>query len=82
MVALGQSRALLVWQRIIMPDGSSIAIDNLPATDTAGYAGLKDEVDFHTWQLLKGALRRSTAHSPLRPICDVQPSFPISRRRT
>ena len=53
-VAFGQSRALLVWQRIIMPDGSSVVIDNLPATDTAGYAGLEDEVDFHTWQLLKG----------------------------
>jgi len=53
-VAFGQSRALLVWQRIIMPDESSIVIDNLPATDTAGYAGLEDEVDFHTWQLLKG----------------------------
>lgn len=37
-----------------MPDGSSVVIDNLPATDTAGYAGLEDEVDFHTWQLLKG----------------------------
>lgn len=29
-------------------------IENLPATDVAGYAGLEDEVDFHTWQLLKG----------------------------
>ncbi|HJP68176.1 MAG TPA: TrbI/VirB10 family protein, partial [Sphingomicrobium sp.] len=53
-VAFGQSRALLVWQRIILPDGSSIQIDNLPATDTAGYAGLSDKVDFHTWRLLKG----------------------------
>jgi len=53
-VAFGQSRALLVWQRIIMPDGSSIQIDNLPATDAAGYAGLEDDVDYHTWQLLKG----------------------------
>ena len=53
-VAFGQSRALLVWQRIVMPNGSSVVIDNLPATDTAGYAGLEDEVDFHTWQLLKG----------------------------
>ncbi len=46
--------ALLVWQRIILPDGSSIRIDNLPAIDAAGYAGLEDEVDYHTWQLLKG----------------------------
>ena len=53
-VAFGQSRALLVWKRIVMPDGSSIQIDNLPATDAAGYAGLEDEVDYHTWQLLKG----------------------------
>lgn len=53
-VAFGQSRALLVWQRIVMPDGSSIRIDNLPATDAAGYAGLEDEVDYHTWTLLKG----------------------------
>jgi len=53
-VAFGQSRALLVWQRIILPDGSSIEIDNLPATDAAGYAGLADDVDYHTWALLKG----------------------------
>lgn len=53
-VAFGQSRALLVWQRIILPDGTSIQIDNLPATDAAGYAGLEDEVDYHTWRLLKG----------------------------
>lgn len=53
-VAFGQSRALLVWQRIILPDGSSVQIDNLPATDTAGYSGLEDEVDYHTWALLKG----------------------------
>jgi type IV secretion system protein VirB10 len=53
-IAFGQERALVVWQRIILPDGSSIVIDNLPATDTGGYAGLADEVDLHTWKLLKG----------------------------
>lgn len=53
-VAYGQERALVVWQRIIRPDGSSIVIDNLPATDTAGYAGLVDVVDLKTWRLLKG----------------------------
>jgi len=55
-IAFGQSRALLVWRRIILPDGSSIQIDNLPATDAAGYAGLEDEVDFHTWRLIKGVV--------------------------
>jgi type IV secretory pathway VirB10-like protein len=53
-IAYGQRRALVVWQRIILPNGSSIRIDNMPATDTAGYAGLADKVDAHTWQLLKG----------------------------
>ena len=53
-VAFGQERALVVWQRIIMPDGSSVVIENLSATDTAGYAGLEDEVNFHTWRLLQG----------------------------
>lgn len=49
-VAFGQSRALVVWQRIL-PDGSSIRIDNVPATDTQG---LSDKIDRHTWRLLKG----------------------------
>lgn len=53
-VAFGQSRALVVWNRIVMPDGWSIVIENLPASDMAGYAGLEDEVDFHTWRLVKG----------------------------
>lgn len=53
-VAFGQRRALVVWQRIILPDGSSLKIDNVPATDASGFAGLADKVDFHTWTLLKG----------------------------
>lgn len=55
-VAFGQKRALVVWQRIILPDGRSLAIDNVPATDPSGYAGLADKVDFHTWALLKGVV--------------------------
>lgn len=53
-VAFGQSRALVVWQRIVMPNGMSVEIDNMPATDTEGYAGLEDGVDYHTWGLIKG----------------------------
>ena len=53
-IAFGQRRALVVWQRLILPDGRSMRIDNAPATDAAGYAGLADRVDFHTWSLLKG----------------------------
>ncbi|MBO9601903.1 MAG: TrbI/VirB10 family protein [Novosphingobium sp.] len=53
-VAFGQRRALVIWQRLIMPDGNSVQLDNMPATDAEGYAGLADKVDFHTWTLLKG----------------------------
>jgi len=55
-VAFGQKRALIVWQRIMLPDGSSLRIDNMPATNPSGYAGLQDKVDFHTWALLKGVV--------------------------
>ena len=54
-VAFGQRRALIVWQRLILPDGSSLQIDNVPAADPSGYSGLADQVDSHTWSLLKGA---------------------------
>lgn len=53
-IAFGQRRALVIWQRLILPDGSSVSLDNMPATDPAGYSGLADKVDFHTWTLLKG----------------------------
>jgi type IV secretion system protein VirB10 len=55
-VGFGQNRALVVWQRLIRPDGSSIVIDNLPATDAGGSAGLTDHVDHHTWQLFQGVV--------------------------
>jgi type IV secretion system protein TrbI len=54
-VAFGQRRALIVWQRLILPDGASLTIENVPATDPSGFSGLADQVDFHTWSLLKGA---------------------------
>jgi type IV secretion system protein VirB10 len=53
-VAFAQRRALLNWQRIIFPDGSSIRLENMPASDLSGYAGVEDDVDFHTWRLLTG----------------------------
>ncbi len=54
-VAYGQRRVLLVWTRLIMPDGSSILLDRLPGTDTTGQAGLEDQVDWHIERLAGGA---------------------------
>jgi len=58
-ISYGQSRALVAWSRLIMPDGSSITIENLPAVDMAGYAGLEDKVDYHSWRLFKAAILSS-----------------------
>lgn len=54
-VAFGQSRVLLVWNRLIMPDGSSIVLERLQGADTQGFSGLEDEVDHHWGQLFKAA---------------------------
>ena len=54
-VAYGQSRALIVWNRSVMPDGTSIRIENLPGTDARGYAGLRDRVDHHTLRVFSAA---------------------------
>ncbi len=54
-VSFGQRRVLLVWNRLIFPDGRSLVLERLPGADTAGYAGLEDEVDYHWWDLMKAA---------------------------
>ena len=55
-IAFGQSRALLVWARLIMPNGKSIVLERQPGADTEGYAGLEDEVDNHWGMLFKAAI--------------------------
>lgn len=55
-VAFGQSRILLVWTRLIMPNGRSIVLERQQGADAAGYAGLEDEVDDHWGALFKAAL--------------------------
>jgi type IV secretory pathway VirB10-like protein len=55
-IAFGQSRALLVWNRLIMPNGRSIIQERQPGADAAGYAGLEDEVDNHWGMLFKAAI--------------------------
>ena len=54
-VSYGQSRVQMVWHRIILPDTSSLTLDNLVGTDPAGYAGVEDEVDRHWGRILAGA---------------------------
>jgi type IV secretion system protein VirB10 len=55
-ISFGQSRALLVWSRLILPDGRSIILERLPAADPQGYAGLEDRVDYHWGRVAKAAI--------------------------
>ena len=55
-VAFGQSRVLLVWTRLIMPNGRSIVLERQQGADAGGSSGLEDEVDNHWAELFKAAL--------------------------
>lgn len=54
-IAFGQSRVLLVWTRLLMPNGRSIVLERQQGADAAGYSGLGDEVDNHWGELFKAA---------------------------
>ena len=55
-VSYGQSRVQVVWNRVILPDTSSLTLDNLIGTDPAGYSGLEDDVDWHWKRIVAGAV--------------------------
>ena len=54
-VGFGQRRVLMVWNRLIMPDGRSIVLERQPGANAEGYAGLEDGVDFHWGEMFKAA---------------------------
>lgn len=54
-VSFGHSRVLLVWTRLIFPNGRSIVLERQTDADTQGYAGLEDEVDYHWGRLFMAA---------------------------
>ncbi|HTX51687.1 MAG TPA: TrbI/VirB10 family protein [Caulobacteraceae bacterium] len=53
-IAYGQERALIAWNRIVMPNGRSINIGAMEGADLTGASGLHDRVDGHFWQLARG----------------------------
>ena len=55
-VAFGQSRVLLAWNRLILPDGRSITLERQPGADPRGFAGLQDRTDYHWGSVIKAAL--------------------------
>ncbi|MBK8545164.1 MAG: TrbI/VirB10 family protein [Caulobacteraceae bacterium] len=43
----GDSRILLAWNRLILPNGWSINLENMDASDPSGASGLTDRTDNH-----------------------------------
>ena len=58
-VTYGQQRVLLVWNRLIMPNGTTLNIAGSPGVDQAGYSGLSGKVNEHWGRMFKTALLAS-----------------------
>jgi type IV secretion system protein VirB10 len=58
-VSFGQKRILLVWNRLVFPNGTTLDIAGSPGIDQAGYSGLSGRVNEHWGTMLKSALLAS-----------------------
>ena len=58
-VAYGQDRILIIWQRLIFPNGKSISLENFPGVDLSAYAGMRGRVNNHNIELLKSVILSS-----------------------
>jgi type IV secretion system protein VirB10 len=58
-IAQGQRRAVIIWNRLIRPDGITITM-NSPAVDTLGRGGVAANVNNHFFERLGDALLQST----------------------
>jgi len=66
LVAFGQERVLVAWQRLIFPDGSSLNLGSMPGTDAAGAAGFHDRVDQDYLRIFGGAILLSAISAGLQ----------------
>jgi type IV secretion system protein VirB10 len=55
-VVYGQNRIMVVWNRIIFPDGTSLKLEGMLGSDQRGYAGFKQKVDHHYSRMLGAAI--------------------------
>lgn len=58
-ISYGQTRILVVWQRLIFPDGRSLNLDKFSGVDMSGYAGVTGKVNNHTYDLFKAVVLSS-----------------------
>jgi type IV secretion system protein VirB10 len=76
-VAQGQTRAFVVWSRILTPDGISIDVGS-PSTDPLGRGGLSGETDTHFLERFGSAILLSVISSGLDALAQNQGSTSIS----
>ena len=55
----GESRVQVAWSRLILPNGKSMMLGNLPGVSLSGFSGYSDEVDEHWDKVIAGALLSS-----------------------
>jgi type IV secretory pathway VirB10-like protein len=55
-IALAQSRLLVAWTRLVLPDGTAFELPGLPGVDGGGAAGLPAHADRHLGTLFGDAL--------------------------
>lgn len=58
-ILYGQNRLMLIWQRIILPNGYSINLESMQGIDISGQAGVKGKVNNHTLKLLRSIVLSS-----------------------
>jgi type IV secretory pathway VirB10-like protein len=58
-IVYAQNRVLIVWSRLIFPNGNSLDLEGLSGVDGGGYTGFKDQVNYHTGRLTAGVLLSS-----------------------
>lgn len=66
LVAFGQERVLVAWQRLIFPNGSSLNLESMPGTDLAGAAGFHDRVQRDYVRIFGGAILLSAISAGLQ----------------
>ena len=80
-VAFGQSRVLLVWTRLIMPNGRSIILERQPAADTGDMRGFRTRsIIIGARYSRRGCCRPCLASGPSSALAPATVTVPSSMR--
>ena len=69
-IAYAQKRILVVWTRLLLPNGKSLNLEGMPGADLSGYAGLKDKVNNHYGKIIVGGIMTSLFGAGAKMVVD------------